>query len=102
MFDPADGDDNPVGTIVQFVADFIDGFVEQVGLEQDLEVFLILRDEDRAGGCFQITLQEDAAHLAIPEIGPALEKWYIFASHGRLTKAAVGARLKQAPHSPGS
>ena len=94
VFDAADGDDDPVGAVVELVADFVDGFIKQIGFEKDLEIVGVLRDEARAGGRLQIFLEKDAAHLAIPNVGPALEKRHVFGTHGRLPKRAVGGVLK--------
>ena len=52
MLDAADRDDNPRGAVVELVADFVNGFVEQVGFEHDLKVVGVFRDEDRVGGRF--------------------------------------------------
>src|SRR6266550_8713126 len=68
VFDASDRDDDPAGTIIQFVADFIHGFVEQIGFEHDLKVFAVFRDENRASSPVQIALQKDAAYLAVPEV----------------------------------
>jgi hypothetical protein len=38
MFYAADRNYHPVGSIVQLIADLIDRFVQQIGLEQDLQV----------------------------------------------------------------
>src|SRR5207244_12901927 len=74
VLDAANRDNDPIGAVVEFVADLVDGFVEQVRFEHDLEIVGILRDEGRFGGGGEITLQKDAAHLAIPEIGPTFEE----------------------------
>ena len=43
-------------------------------------------------------MQKNAAHLAIPEIGPALQKRHIFAAHGRLPEGAISGVLKRTHH----
>src|SRR5438552_17875327 len=84
VFDAADGDDDPVGTVVEFVTDLINSFVEEIGFEKNLEVVRILRDEYRAGRGPQITLEKSAAHLAIPDVGPVFEERNVFGAHGLL------------------
>src|SRR5438552_16456810 len=65
VFDTANGDDDPAGTMVQFVADFVNGFIEQVGFEHDLKIVAVFRDENRAGGGLQIALQKDADRKSV-------------------------------------
>jgi hypothetical protein len=38
VFDAADRDDDPIGPIIQFVADFVDRFIEEISLEKNLKV----------------------------------------------------------------
>src|ERR1700730_11002241 len=99
VFDAADGDDDPVWAVVELVADFVNGFVEEVGFKKNLEVVRILRNKGRVGGGLQVFLKEDAAHLSIPNVGPVFEKRDVFASHGWLPKSAVSRVLKRAHHS---
>jgi len=47
--DAADRNHDPLRPVVQLVADFVDGLVEEVGFEHHLQVFFVLRDEDCAG-----------------------------------------------------
>ena len=84
--------------MVQLVTDFVNRFVEQVRLEHHLQIAFVLRNEDGTGCCVQITLQEDAAHLPIPEIGPMFEEGNILPAHGRLPERAVGGVLKRTHH----
>ena len=63
-----------------------------------MEILAVLRDENGAGGCLQITLQKNAAGLAIPKIGPALKKRNVFDAHVGLPQTAVGGVLKRAHH----
>ena len=48
MFDAANRNHDPIGPIVQLVADFVDRFVEQIRFEQHLQIGFALRNEDRA------------------------------------------------------
>src|SRR5436305_3067244 len=98
MLDAADRDDNPRGAVVELVADFVNGFVEQVGFEHDLKVFAVFRNENRVTGRVQIALQKDAAHLAVPQIGPTLQERPAFLTHGWLPKRAVSGILKRTHH----
>ena len=98
MFDAADWDDYPVWTIVQFVADFVDGFVEKIGFEKNLEVVEILGNERGVSRCIQVVLEELAAHQSIPDVGPTFEKRNIFGAHRRLPQRAVSGVLKRAHH----
>src|SRR3712207_4053139 len=66
----ADGNADPGWPVVQLVADFVDRFLEQEGVEQDADVIHFLREERRAGGGFQPAAQEGAAHEASPQFGP--------------------------------
>src|SRR6266436_1889245 len=90
MFDAADGDDDPVGAVIELVTDFVNGFVEEISLEKDLEVVGILGNKGRVGGGLQIFLEEDATHLSVPDVGPVFEKRRVFGTHGGLPKRAVG------------
>src|SRR5216110_2083600 len=81
--------------MVELIADFVNGFVEQIGFEHDLKVVAIFRNENRAIGRVQIALQKHAAHLAIPQIGPALQKRHVFLAHSWLPKRAVCGILKR-------
>src|SRR5438105_2399472 len=98
VFDAANWNDNPVGAIVELVTDFVDSFVEEIGFEKNLEIVGILRDKHRTGSGLQITLEKGAAHLAIPNVGPTLEKGNVFCAHGGLPERAVGGVLKRAHH----
>src|SRR5262249_5148985 len=98
VFDATDGDDDPVGAVVELVTDFVDGFIEEVSFEKNLEVLGIGRDEDGVRRCLQIILEKGAAHVAIPEVGPAFEKRHIFGAHPRLPERAVSRVLKRAHH----
>src|SRR5215470_5571105 len=89
VFDAADGDDNPVGAIVKLVADLIDGFVEKIGFEKNLEIVRILREKRSARGRLQIFLEKRATHVAIPDVGPAFEERDVLGAHARLPKRAV-------------
>src|ERR1043165_1440284 len=74
VFDAADRNDDPGRAIVQFVADFVNGFVEEISLKQDLEVVFIGWNEIGAVRGGEIAVEKDAAHLAVPKIGPAFEE----------------------------
>src|SRR5207237_4402452 len=78
VLNAANGNDNPVGAIVELVTDFVDSFVEEISFEKNLEIVGILRDKHRTGSGLQITLEKGAAHLAIPNVGPTLEKRNVF------------------------
>src|SRR3989442_15624934 len=78
MLDAADGNDDPVGAVVKFVADFVDGFVGEISFEHDLEVVGSLRDEYGAGSGAQITVQKNATDVAGTEDGPALRERHVF------------------------
>ena len=94
VFDPANRNDDPIGPVVEFVANFVDGFIEQISLQEYLQVVGILRNEDGAGGRLQIALQENRALLTIPKSGPTFQKWHVFGAHGRLPESAIGSVLK--------
>ena len=48
VFDSANRNDDPIRPIVQFVADFVDRFVEQIGFEAVLQIGFAARDEKGA------------------------------------------------------
>src|SRR5438132_13499858 len=50
------------------------------------------------GGGSEIALQECAAHIAIPDVGPLLQKRNVFLSHRWLPERTVGGVLKRAHH----
>src|SRR5581483_2318205 len=99
MFDAADGDDHPIGAIVELVADFIHRFVEKISFEQNLEVLELFGHESRTGSRLEIILEKEAAHQTIPNVRPAFEKWNIFRAHRRLPEGTVG-RVLEGPHHP--
>src|SRR4051812_36374968 len=84
VLDAANRDHDPIRTIVQLVADFVDRFVEQVSFEHDLEVVFIARHERRPRRRLKIAHKKSAAHLPIPEISPALEEGHVLWPHRRL------------------
>ena len=100
MLDPADRNHDPIGPMVQFVADFVDRFVEQIRLQQNRQIAFLLRKKTRARGRSQIALEKRRAHLPIPKIGPVFQERHIFRPHRRLPERAVGGVLKR-PHHPG-
>src|ERR1051325_8118940 len=74
VFDAANRNDDPGRAVVQFVTDFVDGFVEEISFEQDLEIVFIGRNEIGAVSGGEIAVEKDAAHLAIPKVGPTFEE----------------------------
>src|ERR1700736_940725 len=82
MFDSSNRNHDPIRAIIELVADLIHGLIQQICLEQDLEVVGFLWHEDGPGRGFQIALQKYATHLAVPNVGPALQKRDIFRPHG--------------------
>src|SRR2546423_12060111 len=72
VLDPANWNEHPVGTVIQFVSDFVHSFIEQIGFQHDLKILAVVRHENCPRGCLKVTLQKHAAGLAIPEISPAL------------------------------
>src|SRR6186997_3461783 len=74
MFDAANGNHHPIGSIVKLVADLVNSLIEEISFEEDLKVVRLLRHKDRAGGGLQITVQKHATHLAVPHVSPTFEK----------------------------
>src|SRR5207247_10681327 len=67
---PTEGNLRPGGTVVELVAQFVDGLVQQKSVQQDLKLFSRRRKETAPARGLHIRFQENHGNPVIPEIGP--------------------------------
>src|SRR6266850_8082617 len=63
----------PRGPVLQFVANFINGFFEQMNIEQHLQFFFGTRQQIGFADDFEIRIEKNRADPAIPKTGPGLK-----------------------------
>src|SRR5690606_24326816 len=66
----SDGDQHPIGTVVQFVIEFVNCFLQDVCLHQHPQISFVLGNETSAFYVVEIALEIKSAHMVIPEICP--------------------------------
>src|SRR6266516_7819128 len=67
---PTEGNLHPGGTVVELVAQFVDGLVQQKSVQQDLKLFPRRRKETASARGLHIRFQENHGNPVIPDIGP--------------------------------
>src|SRR5271156_2496016 len=69
---PLNRDEGPVGTIVEFVAEFVNRLFEYEGIKQNLQLVAAFRHDRAAAGGFQIAAQERPRTPGLPKSRPRL------------------------------
>src|SRR6266705_4071107 len=98
---PTEGNLHPGGTVVELVAQFVDGLVQQKSVQQDLKLFSRRRKETAPARGLNIRFQENHGNPVIPELGPGFRAAAV-CTQGSLClhvkQGRVGRVVKRAQH----
>ena len=99
MFYALDGNEKPIGTVVQLIASFVDRSFQEEGLKQDFQFLPFFRHEGRASCRIQVRAKKNPAHGMEEQLRPWLQQGNIFRSNRSvLEKGAIGGIMKGADH----
>src|SRR4029434_7068186 len=73
LADSLQGDAHPVGTVIELIAQFIDGLLQQVGIQAHLTLVPRRWQQGRRTDGGEIRVYEPGRDPAVPHLGPGLE-----------------------------
>src|SRR5258708_15273346 len=71
-------DADPLRPVVELIDDLVQRLLQQVGAEQEIDLFARRRQMQRTGACRQIGAQERRAHPTHPEAGRGFQRGDVF------------------------
>src|SRR6266545_1216840 len=101
--DPGDRDLDPARSIVQLIAELVDGLLQQHSVEQDLDLPPGPGEEGALRGCLHVGAKEGSRHPLVPEKDPRLEEGGVLLRRGSdpSEQPRVGRVVERSEH-PGN